>query len=91
MHMSRNENLNAIIENDHIEYWSLVNASILQANNVNHWIKKHIPLFSFIDSHLISELKPQYNDSENKFFQNLLLKKLSYHDFFPAVWTGFAF
>lgn len=90
MHMSRNERLNAIIENDHVEYWSLVNSKIASNNNVESWINRHNPLFSYIVVDVVNHLELQYKDVNNKKFQNLILNK-SPHDFFPAVWAGFAY
>jgi hypothetical protein len=91
IHMSRNEGLNAIIENYHMEYWALVNSIILDSKDIKRWIKRHNPLFSVIGTNLLNQLKPQYKDQNNKRFQNSLFNKLYYHDFFPAVWAGFAY
>lgn len=91
MHMSRNSHLNAIIENDHLEFFSLVNVVVILSKKIDGWIINHNPLFSYIDSQLVNELKPQYTDNGNKLFQNALLMNLHYHQIFPAVWTGFAY
>jgi hypothetical protein len=91
MKMCFNRNMNSIIENDHIEYWSHVSNLARNNNQVDRWLRTHNPIFSFIDSQLVNELRPQYNDNVNKRSQNTLLTEVSYHDFFPSVWSGFAF
>ena len=95
MEMCYNENMNAIIENDHDEYWCHVSNLTRNKYEVDHWIKNHNPIFSYIDIKLVNELKCKYSfkytDNINKMAQNDLLKDLINHDFFPSVWSGFAY
>jgi len=93
MHMSRSKTGSAVIENDHIEYWSFVNFKVLSSNYVDHWMRDHNPLFSFIDSQIMNVLKPRprYYDDANRRFQNAIIQSLYYHPFFSAVWAGFAY
>jgi hypothetical protein len=89
-HMSRNPGLNAVIENDHFEYWAFVNV-LTRNSTADHWIKEHNPSFVLIGSDIISQLRPQYNDRLNAINRNELLSIMHYQPMFPAVWAGFAY
>jgi hypothetical protein len=91
MHMSRNPGMNAIIENDHLEYWAYVALRTSTRRSQDGWIERHNPVFSLFDSLIMNELQPQYADSVNRRYQNRFLQEQFFHAFFPAVWSGFAY
>lgn len=101
MHMSRNKDLNAVIENDHVEYWSLVNSQVLYGRHVDPWIREHNPWLVRIDSLLVNTWQKERGsplqtlDAVNqRHFNGLLLRRYHYpvyHTVFPAVWSGFAY
>jgi len=95
VHMSRNPGLNAVIENDHFEYWAFVD--LLTRNSAaDYWVKEHNPFYILLDIDFISRLRREhpessYTDLVNFRNRNVLLANLSRHPLFPAVWTGFAY
>ncbi len=89
-HMSRNPGLNAIIENDHREYWSFVN-KVAQDSTIDFWIRTHHPLRVVINSDLVMQLKPKYQDQGNRQWQNTLMDSFYGYMLFPAVWSGFSY
>ncbi len=91
LQMSFNPSLNAIIENDHVEYWSFVNTLAHRNNRIDNWIRVHHPLISFVDCNLLNQMQLKYTDQENRACQNALLSELRYRKHFASVWAGFAY
>lgn len=90
-HMSKNPGMNAVIENDHFEYWAHV--SVVSSGMLNdHWIKNHHPLLSYIYNDLSTQGNLLYSDNRNAAARNLLISSSpNIPLIFPAVWSGYAY
>ncbi|MDB5179351.1 MAG: hypothetical protein JWN01_1294 [Patescibacteria group bacterium] len=89
-HVAKNPGMNAIIENDHFEFWAFIN-QLIRTRRSDFWVKEHNPFFILINADIATRSQPRYNDQESCQHRNDLLSSLSYHPFFPAVWAGFAY
>lgn len=89
-HMSRNSELNAVIENDHYEYWALI-ALLTRESYADNWIRENNPIVSIIDSNILSVLNLQFSNSEMAYGRRELLSSISHRSISPAVWAGFAY
>jgi hypothetical protein len=88
--MSRNRQLNAIIENDHFEYWAFVYSVLQSSRGPDWWAAQHHPLKNYLAASVVDRLRPQYEDPENKRFQNAVLASYGNSTSAP-VWAGFAY